>query len=167
MPAEGEEHRRIRKRVTGDVLRHLKDCGKQSAYKVKVAHQKGQGAIALYAGRRANERGMSDADLVILGPDDKVSCIVEVKDKDVTPKNIIGLIGATALCDRAVHKDEGEHLFDNPALFIVINSSVVDKPSPVKKNQLRFINDSCAEGTGTLSSVTICSENEFAHHFSI
>ncbi len=167
MPTEGEEHRRIREQITGDVLRHLKDCGKESAYIVKTAHQKGHGAIALYAGKRANERGMSDADVVILGPDRKVACIVEVKDRDVTPKNVIGIIGATALCDRAVHKDEGERLFGDPALFIVVNSSVVDRPSPVKKNQLKFINDRFVKGTGTLKSVTICSESEFAGCFDL
>ena len=165
MPGEGEEHKRIRKRVEKEAQSYLESTGRGTSHRIRAAHQKGAGTIGLYMGRPSRATRMSDADLVIVGDRNQVVSIIEVKDKDVVPKNLFGIVGATSLCDTVRHRAFDDLHLGKAALYIVVNAENFGKPQSTKRKQIESINKELAKGFGSVSRVVICSEDEFAERF--
>ena len=86
--AEGEWHKKVRKKL----IKKYEEEG----YQVESSHE--NKVIGLYRGKPSRSTFLSDADLVLL-KDDSVVKIVEIKDKDITPKNIVGIVKTTDLCN--------------------------------------------------------------------
>jgi hypothetical protein len=110
---------------------------------------------------------MSDADMVIVNDKNEAVCIIEIKDKDVMPKNLFGIVGATSVCNTVRHKAHGEIHIANAALFIVVSEECVGKTQSTKRQQLELIERQCAKKVGTASRIVICAEDEFADRFSL
>jgi hypothetical protein len=165
MPGEGKEHKRIRERVEREVGCYLKSTGKAASYRVRAAHQKGAGTIGLYIGHPSRKTRMSDADMVIVNDKNEAACIIEVKDKDVMPKNLFGIVGATSVCNTIYHEAHGNIPLAEAALYIVVSANCVRKPQSTKKKQLELIEKQLADGGGSVSRVAICVEDEFAKRF--
>jgi hypothetical protein len=108
---------------------------------------------------------MSEADLVVVDDNNEAVCIVEVKDEDVRPKNLFGIVGATSLCDTVHHNAFDDLRFGRAALYIVVNTENLGKPKSTKRKQIELINKELAGGFGSVSRAVICSEDEFAGLF--
>jgi len=78
---------------------YLESTERETSYRIRAAHKKGASTIGLYIGYKSRETMMSDADMVIVNDKNEAVCIIEVKDKDVVPKNLFGIVGATSVCD--------------------------------------------------------------------
>jgi hypothetical protein len=167
LPGEGERHKRIRKTVEKDVRTYLQATGRKDSHRVIAAHEKGAGTISLFRGYPSRKSKMSDADLIVVNDDDEVVCIIEVKDKDVRPKDLIGIIGATSMCNIASHKDTGEMPLRKAALYIVVNSEGLGNQQSMKRQQLEIINKEFAKGRDSVNKAVICSESEFPRYFRV
>jgi len=165
MPGEGKEHKSLRERVEKEARSYLESTGRQATYRIRAAHQRGAGTIGLYVGRPSRATRMSDADLVVVDGRNEAVCIIEVKDKDVMPKNLFGIVGATAVCDTIRHKAHGDIPIREAMLYIVVSAATVGKLQSMKRKQLELVNKELAEGVGSVSRVVICSEDEFGELF--
>lgn len=167
MPGEGKEHKRIRERVEKEARSYLESTGRGASHRIRAAHQRGAGTIGLYIGHPSRKTRMSDADMVIVNDKNEAVCIIEVKDRDVMPKNLFGIVGATSVCDTIYHEAHGDIPLTKAALFIVVSANCVRKPQSMKRKQLELIEKQLADGVGSVSSVTICIEDEFAKRFKL
>jgi hypothetical protein len=167
LPGEGEEHKRIRKRVEKEAQSYLESTGRGASHRIRAAHQKGAGTIGLYMGHPSRATRMSDADLVIVDDSNEAVCIIEVKDEDVRPKNLFGIVGATSLCDTVRHNAFDDLRLGRAALYIVVNAENLGKPQSTKRKQIELINKELAGGFGSIGRVVICSEDDFAKLFKL
>jgi len=167
MPGEGKEHKRIRERVEMEAKSYLESTGKGASHRIKAAHQRGAGTIGLFVGSPSRKTRMSDADLVIVDDRNEAVCIIEVKDKDVMPKNLFGIVGATSVCDTIRHKAFDDLVLRKAALYIVVSAENLGKPQSTKRKQIELINKELFGGLGSVSRVVICSENDFAKLFKL
>jgi hypothetical protein len=167
LPGEGERHKRIRKRVEREARNYLKSTGRESTHHVRAAHERGAGTIGLYMGAPSRRTRMSDADLVVVNDKNEAVCIIEVKDRDVSPKSLFGIVGATSLCDRIRHREYGERPFREASLYIVVNAECFADVQSMKGKQVELINRALDRGLGSLSKILICSENEFTDRFGL
>jgi hypothetical protein len=149
---EGTEHKRIRERII-KFLKHNK-------YKCFSGHIDSDQDLGLFKDKKGADTHFSDADILILNNDDKIISIIEIKDEDIQPKQIIGIIGATSICNKFIDKNGNEFKFDHPSLYIVIRDELLNKPGSKKKQQMRLIKENLSIQLGAISIYEICSENE-------
>jgi len=99
--AEGEWHKKVRK----ELIKKYEEEG----YQVESSHE--NKVIGLYRGEPSRSTFLSDADLVLL-KDDSIVKIIEIKDKDITPKNIAGIVTITDMCSLCKINDKPYTLSD-------------------------------------------------------
>ena len=158
MTREGKVHEGIRLRI----LKIIDERG----YKCFSGHGANQD-LSLFSDRKSNETHFSDADILILKGNDKIISIIEIKDKDVQPKEIIGIIGATSICNKFIDKSGGEYSFNNPSLYIVINDETLNKEGSTKRPQMDLIEEKLSIDLKAISKYKICSESEFKDVFNV
>ena len=158
MTREGEVHKRIRLRI----LKIIEERG----YKCFSGHGANQD-LSLFSDRKSNETHFSDADILVLNGNDKIISIIEIKDKDVQPKEIIGIIGSTSICNRFIDKNNVEYPFNNPTLYIVIKDEILNKRGSKKRLQINLIKEKLSIDLKAISKYKICSENEFEEVFKV
>lgn len=133
---EGEWHKKVRM----DLINKFE----QEGYQVKSSH--GEKSIRLYRGEPSDRTYLSEADLTLFN-DGFIVKIVEIKYKDITPKNMVGIVKATDLSDRC---KIGKNIYDlqNIELLIFYKKQVDES---VKSDQLKLIKenlklDGCLSG---------------------
>jgi len=137
---------------------NLKKALGKNGFKLKSSHEKG-GRINLYYGKPAPENWLSAVDLVLLS-NGAVKNLIEIKDKDITPKVILGTIEATDLASKcAVGKEEPKEV-KGATLFIVVNSRALrgsGKRKSHKPDQLKLIRGLMKKrlGKGCLTNLEI------------
>jgi len=154
---EGETHREMRESAIS-VLERVKRPGQR----VVTSHSD-RSEQRLFFGEPSRRTHMSDADILLI--DDrtgKVDAIVEIKDRDVRPKNIVGIIGCTSICDKHVDRDGREYATSGVLLFIVVPDQTLGKNGSSKRAQLEGIVERMAENTRPLRKCVVCSAAEFA-----
>ena len=87
--SEGEWHKKVRKKL-------IKKYEKEG-FKIESSHE--DKTIVLSLGEAHRDTFLSDADLVVF-KNNKIKKIIEIQDEKIRPKDIIGIIKATDLCDR-------------------------------------------------------------------
>ena len=90
----------------------------------------------MYRGKPSRITFLSDADLVLL-KDDSIAKIIEIKDKDITPKNMAGIVTITDMCNLCKINDKPYNLSDIK-LIIAYNKQ---KDKSKKPEQLQLIKD--------------------------
>lgn len=83
------------------------------------------------------------------------------------PKNLFGIVGATSVCDTIRHKTFGDVRIKKAPLFIVVSTVSVGKPHSIKRGQFKLVENQLADGVGSVSSVSICTDDEFALRFKL
>ena len=156
MKKEGKTHREIRQAVIFTL-----ESRKGPDQRVVASHSDGS-EQRLFFGEPSRRTHMSDADILLI--DDragKVDAIVEIKDRDVRPKDIVGIIGCTSMCDKHVDRDGREYATSGALLFIVVPDQTLGKSGSSKRAQLEGIVERMAENTRSLKKCVICSATEF------
>ena len=97
---EGERHKAIRKMVADVIDERIESTGCKQ--ELLQSHEKGKGKLNLYFSlndRILKNEWMADVDLAIVDPrvPSSVHTIIEIKTKDIRPKDIAGIIGAIAI----------------------------------------------------------------------
>jgi hypothetical protein len=156
MTREGKVHEGIRLRISNII--------DERGYKYLSGHSNQN--LGLFSDRKSNETHFSDADILVLDGNNKVISIVEIKDKDVQPKEIIGIIGSTSICNKFIDKS-GEYLFNNPTLYIVIKDETLNKVGSKKRPQMDLIKERLSIDLKGISKYKICSESEFKEVFNV
>ena len=157
MAKEGKVHTDIRSRIL--------DIIDERGYKYISGHT-GQN-LRLFSDRKSDGTHFSDADILVLDKNNKIISIIEIKDKDVEPKKIIGIIGATSICNKFIDKSGGEYPFNNPSLYIVIKDETLNKKGSKKRPQMDLIEEKLSIDLKAISKYKICSESEFKDVFNV
>lgn len=123
--AEGEWHKKVR-------LERIEKYRKKG-YEVKSSH--GNGKISLYLGKPCRSTFLSDADIVLL-KDDKIMIIEEIQST-CSPKQAVGIVIATDLCDTC-KVDKKLYELSNVKLVIAYKKQ---KEKSKKPEQLQLINN--------------------------
>ena len=157
MPSEGKVHKDIRLRISDIIV--------ERGYKCRSGHS-GQ-KLGLYSDRKSYETHFSDTDILVLDENNKIISIIEIKaGNDVRPKDIIGIIGATSICNKFIDKS-GEYQFNNPSLYIVIKDETLYKEGSKKRPQMDLIKEKLSIDLKEISKYKICSESEFKEVFNV
>lgn len=119
---------RIRQKVEGESGRSLNSKGKGASHWVGVPHEKGAVSIGLYIGHPSRATKMSNADLVIVNDLNGATCIIEVKDKDVMPKNLFGIVRATFAYNIVRHENHNKTEIANAPSFVAASFSSIAFP---------------------------------------
>lgn len=146
--------------------RKIRSSGESERYYVLTSHDSNEGRINLYTGSVCDEHWMSDADLAVLDSRGRVVGIVEVKFKDVRPKDVLGVVHATSLCSVLCHRGK-EHSLQKPILYVVVDAKTVNKPGSSKMKQLNHISEKLHGKIGSLRKTVICTDREFADKFRV
>jgi len=157
MTREGKVHKGIRLRILNII--------DERGYKYLSGHSDQN--LGLFSDRKSNETHFSDADILVLDENNKVISIVEIKDKDVQPKEIIGIIGSTSICNKFIDKNNVEYQFNNPSLYIVIKEEILNKIGSKKQPQMDLIKERLSIDLKGISKYKICSEGEFEEVFNV
>jgi len=153
--AEGETHQRIRNNLKTAL----------SSFELKSSHC-GEGRINLYhlkSGEKPEPKNwLSDVDLVLLS-NGAIKILIEIKDKDITPKVILGIIEATDLATKCVVGKEEPKEVKDATLFIVVNSEALKGSGTresQKPDQLELIGELMEKrlGNGCLKNLEIFTE---------
>lgn len=150
---EGKRHQQMRT----NLVKALANSG----FEVKTSHEKGHGKINLYHKEKGLEKWLSDVDLVLL-KDGEIRNLIEIKDRDITPKVILGTIEATDLATKCVVGKEEKDV-KNAMLFIVVNSQALQgskRRKSCKPAQLELIEELMRKrlGRGSLIGLKIFHE---------
>ena len=156
MTREGKVHEEIRLRIS--------DIIKERGYKYLSGHS-GQ-KWGLFSDRESDETHFSSPNILVLDENNKIISIIEIKDKGVRPKDIIGIIGATSICNKFIDKS-GEYQFNNPSLYIVIKDETLYKEGSKKRPQMDLIKEKLSIDLKEISKYKICSESEFKEVFNV
>lgn len=149
---EGTEHKRIRE----NIIKFLK----HNNIDFFSGHIGSYQNLGLFKDKKGADTHFSDADILVLNKHKKITSIIEIKHKDIAPKQITGIIGATSICNRFIDKNGIEYNFDNPSLYIVIRDELLNKPGSKKGQQMRLIKENLSIQLGVINNYEICSENE-------
>ena len=122
---EKEWHKKARK----EIIERYENKG----YVVESSHEDKR--IRLSRGKLSSDTFLSDADVVLI-KDDKIVKVVEIQSTD-TPKELVGIIKTTDLCDQCKIDDE---VYDLSDIELII---AMEKPEPNSKKpqQLKLIKD--------------------------
>ena len=158
MTREGEVHKGVRLRISNII--------EERDYKCFSGHG-GYQKLSLFSNRKSNETHFSDADILVLDENNKIISIIEIKDEDVRPKEIIGIIGSTSICNKFIDKNNVEYQFNNPSLYIVIKDEILNKRGSKKRLQMDLIKEKLSIDLKAISKYKICSESEFEVVFNV
>jgi hypothetical protein len=156
MPSEGNVHEEIRSRIL--------DIIDEKGYKHHTGHS-GQ-KWGLFSDRESAETHFSNPNILVLDENNKIISIIEIQDNGVRPKDIIGIIGATSICNKYIDKS-GEYQFNNPSLYIVIKDETLYKEGSKKRQQMDLIKKKLSIDLKEISKYKICSESEFKDVFNV
>ena len=156
MTREGKVHEGIRLRISNII--------DERGYKYLSGHSDQN--LGLFSDRKSHETHFSDADILVLDENNKIVSIIEIKDEDVRPKEIIGIIGSTSICNKFIDKS-GEYQFNNPSLYIVIKDETLNKIGSKKRPQMDLIKERLSIDLKGISKYKICSESEFEEVFNV
>jgi hypothetical protein len=134
---EGKWHKKNRKAL---ISRY-----KQEGYMVESSHE--NKVIGLYRGQPSRSTFLSDAD-IILFKDKAIVKIVEVKDRDITPKVMAGIVSITDICD-ICKIDNKLYKLKDIELIIAYKKQ---KAKSRKAEQFRIIKD-CIKLNGCLKKI--------------
>lgn len=162
MVEEGKWHAATRERIT----RFLDSIG------VTYLHDHGKGGQKLRLFKEGTKAWhYSEIDIIILDDDKRVVDMIEIMDGPTTPKTVIGIVGATTLCDVCIDRKGQPFRFNSPRLFVVLSSEELDKKGSVKSKQMEAINQALSDEhtspvrLGQLRGVRICTDAEFEKVF--
>jgi len=123
---EGEWHKKVRRKLIQKF--------EKEGYTVESSH--GEKSIRLYHGEPSDRTYLSEADLILFN-DSFIVKIVEIKYKDITPKNMVGIIKTTDLCDRC---KIGKNIYDLHKIeLLIFYKKQLDES--VKSDQLKLIKE--------------------------
>jgi len=160
---EGRWHRITREGICEFLetvgLRYLHDHGETGA------------PLSLFVDQAGRKAHLSDADVLVLDESARVTHIIEIQDGGLSPKTVLGIAGATALCNTFVDVEGKNHEFRRPTLWIVLNSKRLEVEGSRKKDQMATIQTELADGRkplvrlGTLGSIRLSSDTTFETDF--
>ncbi len=158
---EGERHKAIRKMVADVIDERIESTGCKQ--ELLQSHEKGKGKLNLYFSlndRILKNEWMADVDLAIVDPrvPSSVHTIIEIKTKDIRPKDIAGIIGAIAISTKLKNQDK-VYKIDRTRLIIVVDSLELIKG--IKDKQLSRLQSFLKIEGGSTCSVDICNEENF------
>jgi hypothetical protein len=156
MPSEGKDHEEIRSRILNII--------DERGYEYRSGHS-GQ-KWGLFSDRKSDETHFSNPNILVLDENNKIISIIEIKDEGVRPKDIIGIIGATSICNKFID-ESGEYPFNNPSLYIVIKDETLNKVDSKKRPQMDLIEEKLSIDLKAISKYKICSEREFKEVFNV
>lgn len=161
MRKEGENHRRMREQVIRVINGRIKsDCRIVSAHSGRVES-------SLYLDEPSRRTHLSDADILILNDKTgRVRGVVEIKDKGIRPKDMIGIMGCTSICDRHVNPVGRCYALKDATLYIVVPDTAMTKNGSAKKNQIDQIVRRMPVNPESVHKYVVCSASEFARCYS-
>jgi len=165
MKREGEEHKRTRNYVISIIDKRI--AGRSGLRRLFDDHTGGSN-LKLYCQVADVKTHLSSPDILLLDDDNRlVESIIEVKDQDVSPKNILGILASTSICNRFLDKDGAPYEIKETQLYVVINDKVLSKIGSGKEDQMALIGERMPVNPSTISKYVICSEKKFEKKFAI
>jgi len=163
MVEEGRWHRITRERI-GEFFETLG---------LKYLHDHGEmgSPLALFIDEGGRKAHFSDADILVLDESSAVTQIIEIQDGGLTPKSILGIAGATALCNIFIDSEGRNHRFHSPILWIVLNSKRLEAEGSRKKDQMATVSRELANSRkplvrlGELRGIRLSSDATFETDF--
>jgi hypothetical protein len=164
MVEEGEWHRQTREKIMTFL----------QSKNLKFLHDHGEGGrpLRLFKTDDSGKVHLSDADILVFGDDVTIVHIVEVMGGNTTPKSMVGIAGATALCNAFVDSDGNRHSLRKPMLWIVLDSKKVRDKGPRKHDRMESILrelqrfDKPLVRLDNLAGVRICYDDTFEREYS-
>jgi len=163
MAEEGEWHRRIREEIMA-ILR---------SNNLRFLHDHGEGGrpLRLFKTDNMERTHLSDADILIFDDTGGVVQIIEVMGGNVTPKYMVGIAGATTLCDAFIDSDNVRHELRKPTVWIVLDHKRIRDKGPKKHKRMEVIlrelqrRDSPLVRLDNTAGIKICYDDTFEEEF--
>ncbi len=163
---EGDRHKEIRKLTATTIENNINEA--RSNLHLLQSHEKGEGKLNLYFSlneRICNNEWMADVDLAVVNTHDStVHTIVEIKTKDIRPKDIAGIIGAIAVSTKLKNKN---NIFNIDGARLIIVFDLQEMIKGVKEKQLTRLQSILKIQGSSIATIEICNECNFNEKFSL
>jgi len=160
---EGKEHKRIRE----DVMRVIERKVKGTNLRILSGHT-GKGELRIYCQNEGLKPILlSKPDILFVDDANRtVKSIIEIKDKDIRPKDILGILASTSICNESWKDPKTRNSICGASLYVVLNEKEYHKEGSQKIPQMKLLQDRTPK-TQSISTYVICSTKEFEDVFTL